>query len=133
MPLATRVPRALRLLRQVDQFLACDDDELAALAHAIEERQVLAGALLLGPGEPAAGVWVVEAGEVTVVRNGMLAAELHRGDAFGAEELDAGTPSTTTYRAAIASDLLFIPAAEFGTFALRAANSRRRRTTQQRG
>ncbi len=113
----------LRLLRQVDEFLACDDDELAALAHAIEERQALAGALLLGPGERAPGVWVVEAGEVTAMRNGMLAAELHRGDSFGAEFLDADAPSDAFYRAAIDSGLLFIPAAEVRAFARRGGQS----------
>jgi len=109
----------LRLLRQVDQFLNCDDDDLAALAHAIQEQNIAPDTVLLRAGAPAPGVWVVEAGEVAALRGGQLAAELHRGDSFGeipapdAERALAATaPSQLTYRAAIASSLLFIPASE---------------------
>ncbi len=103
----------LRLLRQVDQLLACDDDELAALAHAIEEQRLPAGALLLRAGEPPAGVWVIEAGEVLASQGGRALAELHRGDAIGAECLAGEQPSPASYQATIACDLLFIPAAEY--------------------
>lgn len=103
----------LRLLRQVDQFLVCDDDDLATLAHAIEERTVPAGAPLLRAGDAVPGVWVIEAGEVAVTRGRRLVAELHRGDSFGADQLGAEQGSDATYHAAIASNLLFIPAAEY--------------------
>lgn len=100
----------LRLLRQLDLFLACDDDELAALGHAIEEQHVPAGAPLLQNGTYAPGIWVIEAGEVVATRNRQLVNELHRGEAFGAEFLPDGAPSDMTFRANISSDLLFIPA-----------------------
>jgi putative peptide zinc metalloprotease protein len=103
----------LRLLRQVDQLLSCDDDELAALAHAIAEQDVPAGAELWRTGARAPGVWVIEAGEIAVVRDRQVVDELHRGDAFGAAELAAGSPANATYRAAIGSSLLFIPADTF--------------------
>lgn len=103
----------LRLLRQVDQLLACDDDELAALAHAIEEQHLPAGALLLRAGEQPAGVWVIEAGEVLASQAGRAPAELHRGDAIGAEGLAGEQPSLASYQATIACELLFIPAAEY--------------------
>jgi putative peptide zinc metalloprotease protein len=106
----------LRLLRQVDQFLNCDDEDLAALAHAIEERNVASGAVLLRAGENAPGVWVIEAGEIAVMRSGQVIAELHRGDSFGADSLDGAAASGTTYVAGIASSLLFIPAAEYNSF-----------------
>ena len=106
----------LRLLRQVDQFLNCDDEDLAALTHAIEERTVARGAGLLSAGETAPGVWVIEAGEIAVMRRSQVIAELHRGDSFGADRLDGGAASGVSYVAGIASSLLFIPAAEYNTF-----------------
>ncbi|HEX9369870.1 MAG TPA: cyclic nucleotide-binding domain-containing protein, partial [Roseiflexaceae bacterium] len=113
----------LRRLRQVDQFLGCDDDDLAALAHAIAEQNVAAGADLLRAGDDAPGVWVVEAGEIVVLRDGRVVAELHRGDAFGAAELLSGTPSESDHRAAIASSLLFIPAVAFQAIARQPAST----------
>jgi putative peptide zinc metalloprotease protein len=103
----------LRMLRQVDQFLGCDDEELAALAHAIEERQALGGVELLAAGAVAPGVWVIEAGEVTVLRGGQVLAELHRGDAFGADRLDGAQPADPSYVTGMATSLLLIPAAEY--------------------
>jgi putative peptide zinc metalloprotease protein len=103
----------LRLLRQVDLFLNCDDDELEALAHGIEEQRVPAGAVLLREGHPAPGMWIVEAGEVAALRGEQVEAELHRGDAFGAHELLQDLVSDQEYRATVSSSLLFIPADEF--------------------
>jgi putative peptide zinc metalloprotease protein len=103
----------LRLLRQVDLFLNCDDDELAALAHSIQEQNVAAGADLLRAGTPSPGIWVVEAGEVVAWRGGQELAELHRGESFGARELLEDKPGDLSYQANVASSLLFIPAAEF--------------------
>src|SRR5690606_18754117 len=54
----------LRLLRQVDLFLNCNDDELAALANSLVEQNVAAGTVLLHAGAPSPGVWIIEAGEV---------------------------------------------------------------------
>jgi putative peptide zinc metalloprotease protein len=103
----------LRLLRQVDLFLNCDDDELAALAHSLQEQAVATGAVLLRAGAGSPGVWVVEAGEVVVWRGDQELAELHRGDSFGAQELLEGKPGERSYQAVVASSLLFIPADEF--------------------
>ncbi|HEU5097665.1 MAG TPA: cyclic nucleotide-binding domain-containing protein [Roseiflexaceae bacterium] len=117
----------LRLLRQVEHFLNCDDDELATLAHAIQEQHVAPETLLLRAGAPALGVWVVEAGEIVALRGGQVVAELHRGDSFGevsALGRDSGSaeasPSELSYRAAISSSLLFIPASELAALARRA-------------
>jgi putative peptide zinc metalloprotease protein len=102
----------LRLLRQVDLFLNCDDDELAALAHGIQEQDVAPGSQLLLAGAASPGMWIVEAGEVVAWRGGQEQDELHRGEAFGARELLEGKPAELSYRANVASSLLFIPAAE---------------------
>lgn len=103
----------LRLLRQVDVFLSCDDDELEALSHSIVEQAVPTGATVLPSGASAPGIWIVEAGEIVARRGGEILAELHRGDALGAEELLRGAPAMHTYRATIASNLLYLPAEEF--------------------
>jgi putative peptide zinc metalloprotease protein len=117
----------LRLLRQVDHFLNCDDDDLAMLAHALQEQYVAPETVLLRAGTPAPGVWVVEAGEVVALRGGQVVAELHRGDSFGgisahedAPATATGVPSELSYRAAITSSLLFIPASELAVVAERA-------------
>jgi putative peptide zinc metalloprotease protein len=115
----------LRLLRQVDHFLNCDDDDLAALAHALQEQHIAPETVLLRAGTPAPGVWVVEAGEVVALRAGQVVDELHRGDSFGgipahvASAPATGAPSELSYRAAIASSLLFIPASELALVAER--------------
>jgi putative peptide zinc metalloprotease protein len=115
----------LRLLRQVDHFLNCDDDELATLAHALQEQHVAPETVLLRAGAPAPGVWVVEAGEVVALRGSQVVAELHRGDSFGEiwspdEQPAAASPSELSYRAAITSSLLFIPASELAALARQA-------------
>jgi putative peptide zinc metalloprotease protein len=102
----------LRLLRQVDLFLNCDDDELAALAHGIQEQDAAPGTQLLLAGASSPGMWIVEAGEVVAWRGGQEQDELHRGEAFGARELLENKPADLSYRANVASSLLFIPAAE---------------------
>jgi putative peptide zinc metalloprotease protein len=98
----------LRLLRQVELFAACDDTELAAIAGALEQRQVAAGDLLIAPGAVPEGLWIVEAGEVALREGERIVAELRRGAAFGALEPPLPTQS---YRASIPSDLLYLPPA----------------------
>jgi putative peptide zinc metalloprotease protein len=102
----------LRLLRQVEQLAACDDAELLALAEAMEPRRAPAGALILAAGEPQPGLWIVEAGEIMAREGPRLAAELHRGDAFGAASADDREPSPLAYRASVNSELLYLSRAE---------------------
>ena len=59
----------------------------------------------------------IEAGEIVALRSGQVMEELHRGDSFGATlalvpAQSAGARSDLSYRAAITSSLLFIPAGE---------------------
>ncbi len=103
----------LRLLRQVDILLHCDDDELGALVHTLQEHRARTGELLLRPGETAPGIWIIEAGEVLIKRSDGAIDELHRGATIGAQELLANQPAVASYRASIDSSLLFIPAAQY--------------------
>jgi putative peptide zinc metalloprotease protein len=110
----------LRLLRQVDLFLACDDAELDALAGMLQSVQARAGETLIPAGTAPTGIWIVEAGEVVIRHDQAVIGELHRGMVFGAIEqtrLEAGegmVPATTPpptsagYQATVASTLLFL-------------------------
>ncbi|PMP83178.1 MAG: cyclic nucleotide-binding protein [Roseiflexus castenholzii] len=103
----------LRLLRQVDIFLHCDDDELEALVASVIEQTLAGGATVLRAGAAAPGIWIIEAGEVVARRGERIVAELHRGDAIGAAEVMGNTPCAYTYRTTMTSSLLFLPAEEF--------------------
>lgn len=107
----------LRLLRQVDQFLHCDDEELEALAHVLQEQKAAAGAAVLPAGGRPLGMYIVEAGEIIAESGTQAEVELHRGDAFGALELEEDKPAGLTYRASVPSSLLLIPAAELRALA----------------
>ncbi|WP_298482021.1 cyclic nucleotide-binding domain-containing protein [uncultured Chloroflexus sp.] len=99
----------VRLLRQIELFTTCDDQELHELAAAFIPQRVAAGELLLRAGEPPRGIWVIEAGEI-LERNGEVVRELHRGDYFG--ELQGQEVTDCEYRASIESDLLYLPSNE---------------------
>jgi putative peptide zinc metalloprotease protein len=96
----------LRLLRQVELFAACSDEELRALANTLEERSIPARQILLAPGTTPEGLWIVEAGEIALREGEQIVAELRRGACFGALEPPAANQS---YRASIASELLYLP------------------------
>jgi putative peptide zinc metalloprotease protein len=116
----------IRLLRQVDLFAACDDDELAELAAALQPRRVPAGHEVLARGAAPPGLWIVEAGEILAWEDRQTVDELHRGEVFGiadprSKAADSAPQSAIfhlqsaacSYRATVESDLLFLPAAEF--------------------
>ena len=96
----------LLLIRQIDDFAHCSDEELLALAAAFEPVSVRAGDVVLAEGTPAPGIWVVEAGEVQA-RTGTDRRELHRGAVLGNGDT---APAPATYRASIDSTLLFLAA-----------------------
>lgn len=112
----------LRLLRQVDLFAACDDDELDELAAALQPQRFLAGQEVLAQSKSAAGIWIIEAGEVVVWEGRQIVEELHRVDCFGAPlqapngqdpKLKTQKLEPRSYRTTVASTLLFLPTAEF--------------------
>jgi putative peptide zinc metalloprotease protein len=104
----------LRLLRQVELFATCDDSELGELAGALQPVSAAPGHELLAADMAPPGVWIVEAGEVAAVADGALIAELHRGACFGEVDSALGAGAERrSYRATVASSLLFLPGAEF--------------------
>ncbi|NWF82120.1 MAG: cyclic nucleotide-binding domain-containing protein [Chloroflexi bacterium] len=110
----------LRLLRAVDQFAAWDDDELQALASALERQRLPAGTRILTTGQPAPGLWIIEAGEVVLKHDGQVVAELHRGACFGAGDARAPGPAHE-YRASVDSTLLFLSRTELARLQRQAA------------
>lgn len=106
----------LRLLRDVDALMDIDDAALATFARSAQPMQFKAGQLILRAGEQAAGLWVVEAGEVLAKRGQAAIRELHRAGTFGIDELTSGEPSACTYRASVDSALLFVPSSDLQPF-----------------
>jgi putative peptide zinc metalloprotease protein len=105
----------LRLLRQLDLLLGCDDTQLTTLAQQIEQQRVPAGTTLLRAGSPAPGIWVIETGEISAGRAGQIDNELHRGEVFGAAEILGDSLAEFDYQATVQTNLLFIPAELFRT------------------
>ncbi|MCG8349627.1 MAG: cyclic nucleotide-binding domain-containing protein [Chloroflexales bacterium] len=123
----------LRLLRQVDLLAAFDDSKLKVLAAVLQSQQYDADTELLAAESDPPGLWIIEAGEITVWRGEQLVDELHRSDVFGvatretsARSQDSETPGNNaktqslvldskglSYRTSVASTLLFLPAADF--------------------
>ena len=96
----------MRLLRDADALLDCDDATLAALASNAHEQVIRAGCVLLRAGETSPGAWIIDAGEILVQRDGAIVAELHRAAMFGFAQAAA-----TSYRASVDSTVLFVAAA----------------------
>jgi putative peptide zinc metalloprotease protein len=99
----------LRLLRSLDFFLPLDDNDLRAINTALVEQPLAAGEVLLRRGTRPPGIWIVDVGEVAGWRGGVLVAELHQGDVVAPWALADEQPSKLTYRASVASTLLFLP------------------------
>ncbi|KAB8140129.1 cyclic nucleotide-binding domain-containing protein [Chloroflexia bacterium SDU3-3] len=102
----------MRLLREVEALLACDDDELLALARSARTQRLRAGEALLHAGDAPPGVWIVEAGEVLGRDGETVVAELHRASAVGVDELTSQRAAAHSFYTSVESTLLFIPAAE---------------------
>jgi putative peptide zinc metalloprotease protein len=100
----------IRLLRQVELFDVCDDNELRELAAALEPLRVPAGTRILATGEAPQGLWIVEAGEILRREGATVLEELHRGMFFGAVGSTVDTASG--YRSSVASELLYLPPEE---------------------
>ncbi len=111
----------LRLLRQVDLFIACEDTELAAIAATLQEQRFHADTNILAHGITPEGIWIIEAGEIAIWKEQHVVAEMHRGDSFGAVETietsdgiitiitNQPTPATASFRTTVESTLLYLP------------------------
>jgi CRP-like cAMP-binding protein len=87
------------LLRRVPLLAGLDVDELEQVAAAMSERRIAAGRHVVEQGSPAAGFFVIEAGEADVTVDGRPRGTLGVGDYFGEIALMTGSSRTATVTA----------------------------------
>jgi CRP/FNR family transcriptional regulator, cyclic AMP receptor protein len=83
-------------LKKIPLFAELNDDELAQVAAVFKERRFPAGEIVIQQGSGAAAFFVIDAGEVSVLVDGVQQRTLGAGDYFGEMALiDAGTRTAT--------------------------------------
>ncbi len=112
-----RVQAALDVLREVDALRDLPPETLRALAGALQQRTVPAGATVVRQGERADSFYILAEGEATVSRQHSggeeLLAFLRPGDYFGEASLIRQTARMATVRALTDLRLLRLGAAQF--------------------
>lgn len=99
----------MHLLRSLDLLIALDDADLEAINAALVEQPLRAGEQLLRAGQQAAGLWVVDLGEVAGWQGSQISSEYGRGSVIGEWVLHDTQHSPLTFRANIDTTLLFLP------------------------
>jgi CRP-like cAMP-binding protein len=96
---------------------ALSSADLEAIAAIAEARQVAAGSNLFREGDPGDGLFLVVAGEVSVIKRGSSGehslARLGAGGVLGEMSLVTSEPRSATGRALVDTRALFLPAARF--------------------
>lgn len=91
--------------------------ELEAVAAIVETRKVAAGGDLFREGDPGDGLFLVVAGEVSVIKRGPAGehslARLGAGGVLGEMSLVTAEPRSATGRALVDTQALYMPAAKF--------------------
>ncbi|HTS81268.1 MAG TPA: cyclic nucleotide-binding domain-containing protein [Myxococcaceae bacterium] len=95
-------------------FRPLDRTERRELAARFRARDALAGDVVITQGTRGDGLFVVLAGEVEVVRDGVVAGNLGPGDVFGEMSLLDGVAANATVRTLRRTSLLRLPAGELG-------------------
>jgi CRP-like cAMP-binding protein len=96
-------------------FRPLDRTERRELATRFRARDALAGEVVITEDAPGDGLYVVLAGEVEVLRDGIQAGTLGAGDVFGEMSLLDGLPASATVRALRRTSLLRLPASELSS------------------
>jgi len=102
----------MNLLATSALFRPLDRTERRELAARFRARDALAGEVVLAQGSHGEGLFVVLAGELEVVRDGVVASTLGAGDVFGEMSLLDAVPATATVRTVRRTSLLRLPASE---------------------
>lgn len=103
-------------LRKIPIFAGLDDDALERIAEAATEFEAPAGHVLVQPGQEGAGMFVLEAGTVTVELPRGATVELGPGEFFGELAILApGLPRTARVRAATQVSCLAISRADLAS------------------
>jgi CRP-like cAMP-binding protein len=93
-------------------FRPLEKSERRELATRFRARDALAGESVITEGARGDGLYVVLAGEVEVLRQGMVAGTLGAGDVFGEMSLLDGVPAVATVRTLRRTSLLRLPSAD---------------------
>jgi CRP-like cAMP-binding protein len=93
-------------------FRPLEKSERRELATRFRARDALAGESVITEGARGDGLYVVLAGEVEVLRQGLVAGTLGAGDVFGEMSLLDGTPAVATVRTLRRTSLLRLPSAD---------------------
>ena len=93
-------------------FRPLDKSERRELATRFRARDALAGEAVITEGARGDGLYVVLAGEVEVLRQGVVAGTLGAGDVFGEMSLLDGVPAVATVRTLRRTSLLRLPFAD---------------------
>ena len=93
-------------------FRPLDRTERRELATRFRARDALAGEVVIAEDGRGDGLFVILAGEVEVLRDGIQAGTLGAGDVFGEMSLLDGVPATATVRTLRRTSLLRLPATE---------------------
>ncbi|HET6980730.1 MAG TPA: cyclic nucleotide-binding domain-containing protein, partial [Myxococcaceae bacterium] len=93
-------------------FRPLDRTERRELATRFRARDALAGEVVITQDAPGDGLYVVLAGEVEVIREGVVAGTLSAGDVFGEMSLLDGVPAVATIRTLRRTSLLRLPPAD---------------------
>jgi CRP-like cAMP-binding protein len=95
-------------------FRPLDRTERRELATRFRARDALAGEVVITQDTPGDGLYVVLAGEVEVIREGVVAGTLGAGDVFGEMSLLDGVPAVATVRTLRRTSLLRLPPSDLG-------------------
>ena len=91
--------RELRLLRGVAMFLPLQLTTIEQLAEDLGRREAAVGEVVIRQGDPGDAFYIVEAGRLEAVVDGVRTVELGPGDSFGEIALVRDVPRTATVRA----------------------------------
>jgi MFS family permease len=93
---APRPGRSLERARALALFAPLDGVVLERLAAALRPLSLPAGSMIIREGEPGERFYLIDQGEVSVVKNGVEVARLGAGDYFGEISLLKQVPTTAT-------------------------------------
>jgi CRP-like cAMP-binding protein len=96
-------------------FRPLERGERRELATRFRARDALAGEVVIAEDGRGDGLYVILAGEVEVLRDGILAGTLGAGDVFGEMSLLDGVPAVATVRTLRRTSLLRLPPADLAT------------------
>jgi hypothetical protein len=103
----------LTRLRKIDLFKNLAAETLQVLAECCSSRDVANGEIIFNEGDEGDGLYIIDSGEVSVTKNGVLISKLSEGAYFGELALLADVPRFATITALSEGVLFFINKQDF--------------------